>query len=304
MRVLPPLTITPAMLTSSTVAEPSTGETAYNPATNYAVGAEVISTTLHWTWQAITGGVGKALPTAAGESNADWLSVGPSNRWKMFDLLRNTASVGASPMTVVLTPGVRVDAIGLVGLVADQAEITVERDGVEIYSYSQQLLTRNTLGWRDYFTGSFEQTNGFALWDLPLNSGVVITVTLTRANGDVSLGGLLVGRQEYLGEAELGAESDSRNFSTIERDFAGTAEITQRRSIPTTSQRVMVDKSRLNRIRKVRDELNATPALWSWLDDVTDAYFETGLILGIYTRWRINAEQPNHAFQQIDLEEL
>lgn len=304
MRVLPPLTITPAMLTSTTVAEPSSGEQVWDSGETYAVDEEVISTTLHWTWASITGGSNKALPSAAGESNDNWLSVGPTNRWKMFDLLRNTASVGASPMTVVLTPGRRVDALGLVGVVADEVEVTVERGGSTIYTYSQAMLTRNTLGYLDYFTGSFRQVQGLGVWNLPLSSDAVITVTLTRASGDVTLGGLLIGRQEYLGEAELGAESDARNFSSIERDFAGTAELIQRRSIPTTSQRVLVDKARLNRIREVRDELNAVPALWSWLDDVTDDYFEAGFLLGVYTRWRINAEHPNHAMQQIDVEEL
>ena len=51
---------------------------------------------------------------------AYWADVGPSNRWAMFDLLRNTGTMQASPLTVVITPGQRVDALALVGLVAEQ----------------------------------------------------------------------------------------------------------------------------------------------------------------------------------------
>lgn len=302
MRVLPPLAITAGMLTSSTVAEPASGEQTWNSGTTYAVGDEVISTSLHWTWSSLTGGSNKALPAAAGASNADWKSVGPTNRWRMFWLLNTAPTTGASPLTVVLTPGERIDAIALAFVVADQVTVTMAVDGDEVYSATRALRTRTTLGWYDYFFGAFEQVDTVALWDLPPYTTGVITVTLTRASGDVSLGALVIGRQEYLGEAELGAQSDSRNFSTIERDFAGNADLVQRKAIPTTGQDVWVDKSRVNRIRRVKDDLNAVPAFWSWLDDADDGYFELGAILGIYTRWQINAEHHTQAVQRIELE--
>ena len=53
MRALPPIPITPALLTSTTCAEPSAGETVWSAATSYKGGDRVISTTTHRTYEAL-----------------------------------------------------------------------------------------------------------------------------------------------------------------------------------------------------------------------------------------------------------
>ncbi len=122
MRVIPPLPITDAILTSSTCAEPSAGEAVYNAATTYAVGDVVIVAADHRTYQSLQAGNLANTPIT---SPTWWLDIGASNRWKMFDLLRNTQTEQASPLTVVLTPGLRVNSLALLGLVADSVTVSV-----------------------------------------------------------------------------------------------------------------------------------------------------------------------------------
>lgn len=55
MKVIKPITITPAMVTSSTAAEPGTGENAYNALTDYSVGDEVIRTETHRVYVSLRG---------------------------------------------------------------------------------------------------------------------------------------------------------------------------------------------------------------------------------------------------------
>jgi hypothetical protein len=238
------------------------------------------------------------------DDGTKWLDIGPTNRWAMLDLLRNTGTVAASPLEVVLAPGERVNTIGLVGVVADEVTIEVEADAGVVYSYTQSLRSRNTLGWYDYFFGRFRQVGGLVRYDLPPYTNATITVTLTRASGDVSCGGVILGTYVDLGDAETSAESDALNFSVIDRDEFGSAVLIQRRSIPRTVQRVICDKSRVNRMLQVREELNAEPALWSSVDDSAHGYFEAFLVLGVYKRWSINAEHPEYAAQQIEIEEV
>jgi hypothetical protein len=126
MQVIPPLTgaspsITELMLTSTTVAE---SEPQWVSGATYVLGA---------IRRGPTGPYAHRLfeSQQAGNTNhpvtdpAWWIDIGPSNRWAMFDLLRNTGTVGASPLVVEMTPGKRIDAVGLAGLIADTVTVEV-----------------------------------------------------------------------------------------------------------------------------------------------------------------------------------
>jgi hypothetical protein len=168
MRATPPINVTSAKLTSSTVAEPfvataySAGttyafgaiasvaadyaiyeslmsgnlgntpatsplfwrkigatETAFDPGkTNYALG-ETCSAN-HRVYESLASQVAaNPLPVLPETKTAFWLDVGPTLRYAMFDLSRNTQSVCASPFTVVVAPGQRINTIGLTGMVGN-----------------------------------------------------------------------------------------------------------------------------------------------------------------------------------------
>jgi hypothetical protein len=157
MKVIPPLTITDAMLASSTAIEtapaayvagttyangaqvsvagslgaldcyvslqssnvghtPATSPTfwayagttyaPYSPGTTYADGQRAIDTTNHLVYESLIGSNSNNPLT----DETKWSPISNTNRWAMFDVLRSTATIGASPMVVALTPGVRVDA--------------------------------------------------------------------------------------------------------------------------------------------------------------------------------------------------
>jgi hypothetical protein len=303
LRVIPPLAITDGMLTSSTAAEPGPGETAWNAATNYSVGDQVYLASNHTRYEALEAGVDATSPP---DNPTKWLELGPTNRWAMFDLLRNTGTVADSPLTVVITPGVRVNSVALVGLVADEVTITVENDEVEVYSVTEDLSTREVVDWYDYLFEPFSTRPSVAHFDMPPYTTAVITVTITRNSGDVTCGGLIMGTSIWLGETQQQAESDALNFSTIDRDFAGTVTLVPRRTIPKTNQIVVAPKSLVNRIIDARTDLNAVPALWSWLVDQFDLYFDAGLILGIYRRFTVTMDQPapEYATLALELEEV
>ena len=382
MRALPPIPITPAILTSTTCAEPSAGETAWSAATGYRGGDKVIGATTHRVYESVsskgstvtlttgtgvvtwpnhglvantpvifstTGALpsgltagttyylladtantfkvaatsgGSAIAFSGSQSGAQaaivttnlghdpaaddgwWIDIGPTNRWAMFDLLRNTGTTTASPLTVSLTPGQRVDSIGVVGMVADTVIITVKVAGATVYTASADLLNRPTSGWYDYFFGAFRYRQEFARFDLPPYTGAVITITLTRANGAVTCGGVVLGSSVYLGRTLHEAESDALNFSKIDRDDFGTATLVPRRSVPRTVQTLRCKKSDVDRILQLRDDLNAVPALWSGLDDQDSGYFSALLIVGVYKRFTISMDQPEDAQISLELEEV
>ena len=353
MRVIPPLTITDAILTSSTADE--TPAAAYAGGTTYGLGDRVTTVvgTVYTVYQSLqadnVGHTPSASPTwwanvgttyaewavgttyalgdivkvvgtnshkqyeslqAAnlGKTPADeaawWLDLGATNRWAMFDLLRNTQTEWASPLTVVITPGVRVNSLALLGLVADSVTVSITSGGAIVYEYTQDLGTREVLDWYDYFFEPFSTAPSVVLFDLPPYTDAIVTVTITRAAGNVSCGSLVLGPYVYIGAVRYNAESDALNFSTVERNAFGDTLLIPRRTVPKTNQTILCKKSRVNKVRDLRDALNAAVAVWSGLDDITDGYGEALLILGYYRRFTIDVAYPDDAVITLELEEI
>ena len=302
MKVIPPLTITNSILTSSSVAEPAAGETAWNSATNYTVGTQVIRTTTHKIYQNLIAGIDAGLPES---TPARWVEVGTTNKWAMFDLLRNTqTSLAATSLTVVLNPVVRVNSLAVLGVVADSVTITMVASSVTVYTTTVNLVARNTTTYTDYFFGTFGKNPSLVLIDLPPYSSSTITITFNKASGTILCGACVVGNYVDLGDTQVNAQSDSLNFSTIARDTFGGAILNPKRSIPKTNQTTFINKTSVNKIRDVRELLNAVPAVWTGVDDSTDGYFEALLILGIYKRFTIDLTYNEYAIVTLELEEI
>ena len=273
----------------------------YSGGVTYALGDRVLDAINHLTYESlIAGNVGQALTLVA-----KWLPLGPSNQRAMFDLKRNTATVVPGSLTAVITPGVRVDSLMLSGMVANAATLDVTVAGANVYTRSYNLNTREVLDWYDYYFAPFSTQPSLIEFDLPPYTDAVITVTLTATSGNVECGACSIGTYVFIGDVEYEAESDSLNFSTVERDFdGGTSVMIPRRNVPRTVQSIFVDKSRVNRVRALRNALGGAPAIWSGLVDSGDGYFESVLIVGFYKRFSINLKHPTMAVIGLELEEI
>lgn len=349
MRVIPPLAITPSILTSSGATEPMAPAT-WGAGTTYGNGALVLVTADHMIYQSLhaanTGNTPNVSPldwdpvgfieaaynsgTTYGAADTAsylhriyqslqasnightpltsptwWTDVGATNTWRMFDILRNTQTVNASPLVVVLTPGVRVDSIALLGLTADAVQISMTSSPFgTVYDQTVSLVTRIIANWYDYFFLPFYSKLATAKFDLPPYSNGIITITITRASGNVGCGSLVLGTSVYLGKARYNAQNDTLNFSTVDRDAFGNSILVPRRNVPKTIQQTEATSASVNLLRAVRDILNAVPAVWSGLDDSGAEYFEALLILGFYRKFSIDLSYPRNAMINIELEEV
>lgn len=303
MRVTPALTVNDARLTSSTAAEPGSGEASWVPGSSYSTGTVVIRLATHQRYERLApGGIDATLPEDAPDK---WKALGPTNRWAMFDLLRNTQTRLSSTLTTEITPGKRVNALGLIGLYGDTVTVRMHVGADLIYERAVSLRLRNTTTWSQYLFGEFRQRNTLVLYDLPLASGAKVTVTITPLSGLAACGGLVLGTYEDLGQILDQPVSEVLNFSKIDRDEFGTATLVPRRNVPVLQHRVLAPSSRLDRLRELREQLNATPALWSGADDRQDSnFFDTLLVLGIAKRWAISLQDPQFVISDIQLEEI
>jgi hypothetical protein len=239
------------------------------------------------------------------DDGSKWLVAGATNKWAMFDLLRDTQTIVDSPLTVVITPGQRVDAIGLAGLVGDSITITVTVSAVSVYSYTKDLTDRGTTTWYGYFYGRFRQVGEVARFDLPPHKNGVITVSITGSSSKVRCGAIVLGQQVYLGRALMDAEAGSDNYSEVDRDsFGGVASMIRRRAIPTTKQQVRCETAQLRELAQTKKDLDAVPAYWAAVEDEDNGYFSSFVILGFYTEWSMTADQEEEGLQNLTLQEI
>lgn len=299
MRVIPPLTINDARLTSSNISEPDAGETIWNPATSYVVGDVVIRTATHRKYENLIAGVDATTPETL---PTRWLDIGPTNKFSMFDTDRNSQSVRAADITVVITPGTRIGGAVLFGVEGEQVEMTQTVAAVPVWSATTDLLARGTATWSEYFFGLFRYKSTVAYLDIPMYSGAVFTINITNSSGNVKCGAVVMGIPVDIGATQYNAESDVIDFSRVDRDEFGNATLIRRKVVPRTTQVVWMDAAGVDKARKLRDDLASTPAAWCGLTDDTEPYFDSLAVLGIFKRFTVQLTGPRHSLCTIELE--
>lgn len=235
-----------------------------------------------------------------------WFDVGPSNRWGVFDYLRNSTSNIKTQMVISVSTGTRVDSLVLVGMQdIKNAIISVYSPslGTTTYTSFRNLTTKASSTWYDYFFTTGTTVKSAVFSNLLPYSDAIVSIVL---NGDnIECGGIILGKAQELGSIQRGATSEIINFSTVTRDIFGNATMVQRRNIPKTNQTLYLDKAYVNAVRTVRDQLNATPAAWIGLDDLPEQYyFESLLIVGFYRTFTINIDNPIGVIINLELEEI
>ena len=305
MIVIPPIPITESSgrLISTNIVEPDAtqGEVLWVAGTAYTPGAKVIRPN-HKKYEAIVASTG-VIPESDPEK---WLYIGPTNKWAMFEANRNEQSTRTGTIEVVLKPGARIDSIGILGVEAVSITVTQRVNGVIVYGPQViNMNSRNTASWSDYFFGEFNFIPSALIQDLRPYVGSEITIVIDNETRPAKCSGIVMGTKVFLGKVQYNPQSDVLNFSKIEKDDYGVSKLTPRRSVPKTNQTLWTDKELVNKVRKVRTDLNAVPALWSGLDDKgQDGYFESLLIYGIYKQFTIDLAHNEVAMVTLELEEL
>jgi hypothetical protein len=241
-------------------------------------------------------------PAAYPDENAYWTDLGAVNRYRMFHLERNNQTEGASPLVVEVTPGARFGGVAISRAEADDVQIEVYDGATSIYDETYDLIDRTVLGWADYFYQPFRQIQNFIVMDLPVLTTAKLKLTFTKATGNVKVGPTVIGMPYKLGGTQYKARARGQNFTSVERAFDGTAKITHRRSIPKTSQTVVIDKINLDKARELINELNGVVTVWAGLSNPLDGYFNSIFIIGFYRDTEFSLDHPEICYLNIELE--
>jgi hypothetical protein len=284
------------------------GETyqSYSAGATYGLGERVIDAIAHLVYTSlVAGNVGNALSDVTKWMGSSDTTKVPTNRFAMFDLLRDTKTEWNEPIVVTFMPLQRIDTLALLHLDGVSVVVGVMNGATQVYSRTVTIAQRPIFGWYDYFFKAFSTQENVVLFDLPPYTNAVITVTVTPLAMGAKVGTLLCGASLFLGSTAYDAVSDVLNFSTIERDFLGNINrLIPRRNVPITTQQLYVDKSRVQEIYNFREYNGGLPLLWSGLDDAADGYFGALLIFGPFKKFSINLKHPTQAVINLELEEV
>lgn len=273
----------------------------YSAGVTYALGYIVTDTVNHLLYASLAvGNSGQALT-----NETKWALVGASNRFAMFDNLRDTLTVAQKILTVVLAPNKRIDSIGLLKMNGvKQVVISMTTSYETIYTKTVELPNRSVFSWLSWLYGEVKSKKTVVLSDLPLSSNSAITITFT-GDAEISVGACVLGRGIFIGKVEYGAVSDTSNYSTMTRKFDGSVNVlTQRRNAPKTINTLWIPKLILQDVYDLREESAAKPLLWVGIDQVDDAYFRPLVILGFFTNFPISLDHPNDAKASLTIEEI
>lgn len=296
MKLIRPIEITDAMLSSSTVAE--NDYPAWNAGTAYVTGNRVILASTHRRYEALAASTG----VNPASDPTKWLDLGPTNRWAMFDARVGTASTRTASLQAVLAPGA-VDAVALIDTDAEGATVTLTVDGTVTYSRTQSFnLGGNAIdNWFSWFFEPIGRKSSLLFLDVPVYANGVVSVTITRDNpaDTVSCGTLLVGRQFSIGETEHGADIGIIDYSRKEADQFGVISVVERAFAKRMTARVVMQTDAVDDVHRNLAALRAIPVLW-----IGSETFESLTVYGFYKEFSIDLAYPTVSYCSLTIEGL
>lgn len=300
MNILVPIYITNAMFVSSTIAEPDTGETEWNAATNYAVGDRVIRTTTHRVYECLIAGVNATPPEVSITfASPRWLDYDPTNKWAAFDDIVNTASITTELLEFVIKPGM-FNAIALYGLEGESITVSVkdETGGAVIYTHTSSLF-EPPVDYYNYYFGAIRSLRKLILRNITPHSDPEITITINaQVAVPVAVGMIAIGDMRPLvtsgeiGGTQPSAVAEPVTYSYINTDAFGRTKIVRRHSTTDLRVRVTLPKDDADAALVTVQEVLDVPCAWI----ATDASGYAGLnVFGLGSGLMSYDDSPDRA---------
>lgn len=306
--VLVPLTITDAMLSSSTLAEPAAGETAWAAATSYTVGQECILTSTHRVYTNLIAGVHATAPNLMTTgATPRWLDTRPTARWAAFDGQVSTPSSVVTPLTYVMLPGI-FNAIAAYGLDGSSLTITVKDapGGAVVYTYTSNL-TEPPLDYYDYYFGRIKPLSKILCQGLTPYGNPEVTITITAGSGvTVKAGMIAFGDLRTLvtpgsvGGTQYGAKAKPITYSYIATDIYGNTQIIKRTKATDLDITVQVPNTDTDAALATIQDVLDVPAAWIG----SDVANYTGLNVFGLASGDVSYEGPTHSTININVKGL
>lgn len=297
VRVIKSLAVTDSNLTATSLTEAD--HAAWSSGTTYAAGDRVILTSTHKIYESLQAANTNKSPTT---EPLWWVEVGPTNRWKCFDLSSTTQTVVDAADYYEITPGQAINAVALInisGILTVRIRLTDPDWGV-VYDKTAELIdSPSEASWYAWFFEPRTEQTQFVASDLPSYPNAVLRVDVT-SSGTAYIGALVLGNERYIGTGvQRGVRMSIQDYSRKERNQWGDTVLTQRAYAKRVSFPMFILNSELDNTFNLLADLRATPCLWIGSDS-----FGSLSVFGFYNTFDITISYSNHSDCTLDIEGL
>lgn len=301
MKIIRPLDVVDAVLTSSNVTENDGSAGAWSVITAYTVGQTVryVIANVHQVYECLVNNTG----VTPGTDDTKWLLVGATNRWKMFDESVQSQTTNSNSIAVTLTPAStdRVDSVVLLNLSAASVQITVTDpvDGL-VYDETVSLVSDSGItDWWAYFFEPIIRVTDLAQTDLPPYSGAAIAITITDTGATAACGECVLGLSREIGGLQNRARVGIQDYSVKQQDDFGNYTILERAFANRASFVVWVESGFVDALKNLLSGYRATPVVYVG----SDSYAST-IIYGFYKDFNLEIAYDKVSICSLELEGL
>jgi len=281
--------------------EPAFGANAdpalWDPATDYASGVRATRTTTHRIYQRIIAGT---TATAPENDPVNWLVVGPTNRWAMWDQANSSQTQKENNFSFYVFLGSSDVADTIVFDNVDANVIRVTEFNSDLtplgYDKSISLKTRPVDNWYDYFFSDFVYAKTAVFSGFPPLTGRIFAVTVTKLGGIAKVGTCVLGRARQIGWTELGASVGIIDFSVKSTDDFGNTTFIERPSSKRMSLSVAIPPDSVDDVINVLTPYRAKPVMYM----AVGSKYASMVMLGKYQS--LDVVIPGSIFSQCNLE--
>lgn len=276
--VVPPVSITPAMLTACDVPEDT--NPAWSNATTYGLNDRAYVD--HTVYQSVQAG---NLNHAVTDEDW-WVKVGPTNRWACLDGSNSTQTRQSTAMSYEFEPVQAVTSMAVLNVAGcNTARALVEHPAYGTLKDSTYELASlpEAPGWWEWTFGERSAPTVLIVQDLPPLPGCTITVELDGTT-ELAVGVLQLGVAKDIGEGVLsGMRLGLQDYSRKVTDDYGETVLAQGAFADTASFDVPIRTEQVEDCRAFLKSLRATPALWITPRGVVYGFFQEFEIVFAYS---------------------
>lgn len=225
----------------------------------YVDGEEVVYLPNHTKYVCLTSETfSNPSETATGGVDAEWQKIGLSNKWAMFDESVSYSSSIASDKSITVTPGASYDTVGCIGI---DGIYSVKLEILDQSNSQLYIETKSTAN-PDADFSEFKLSEILFTGIPPFIDTKVKLTFYVDSSLDGKIGDVVIGKSYGLGDAVLGTQSNTKDYSEQKEDVFGNFEYIERAIVPSVTYQIDVKKSKSIAVQRFVNSLRGKSNLW------------------------------------------
>jgi hypothetical protein len=294
MKIINPTPVIPSRLVASNV--PEDDFPAWVGSTAYTTGQNRIYE--HAIYEALGDHTSAITPDL---DPTNWLRVGATNRWRMFDGSVDSGTSQAGTIEITITTGEITNGVALFNLLGTTLNVQID-DPVEGIVYDRDVLLQDNsavTSWYAYFFEPIVQRTDVVLTDLPQYRGADINIKVDAGAGNAQIGEFVIGLVRQLGATNFGSSVSIQDYSRKERDQFGNTIVVERKFTKTADFDVTIETSQVFAVQNQLAKIRATPTVF-----IGDDARASTVIYGFFRQFQIVLDNPSISSCSIEVEGL